>query len=158
MGSHKQYLAWDPINKSPDLAKMFSGSHLLELVYCTQCACRWCLISCSQSLIAVAKHCPIKPSLILVILPPGRDKLRRQAKYWGNVPNRIPTQCVVRDTIVFTVRLLLTLFGMQKAGKYDKERGQAQYCRNLALKYISGFISFWIIRFSLLQDHHEGWR
>ena len=101
---------------------------------------------------AVAKRCPIKPSLVLVILPPGGDELRRQAKYWGDVQNGIPTQCVVRDTIVFTVRLPLTLSGMQKAGKYDKERGQAQYCGNLALKYVSGSILFWIIRLSLLQD------
>ena len=79
---------------------------------------------------------PPKPTFILVILPSGGDDVRKSTKQWGDCIVGIPTQCVVRDSI-FTLLFFHTnkpcLF-LQKAGKYDKERGRDQYCGNVALK------------------------
>ncbi|KAJ3557975.1 hypothetical protein NM688_g1185 [Phlebia brevispora] len=58
---------------------------------------------------------PQKPSIVVVILPPGGNEVRRQVKQWGDVLRGIPTQCV-------------------KAGKYDSQKGREQYCSNVALK------------------------
>ncbi|PSS32032.1 hypothetical protein PHLCEN_2v2209 [Hermanssonia centrifuga] len=61
------------------------------------------------------KYLKIKPTFIIAVLPRDAPDIRKQVKQWGDIVYGVPTQCV-------------------RAGKYDDQRGQDQYCNNIALK------------------------